>query len=111
MRALFLVLSVALGCGGGSSTSDGFGAVGPGGATVGAPCTDDRQCASMCRGDMCAVRCGSDLDCPIGSSCIDSDSGICALACRANPDCPVGFECTDKDRKGASGKTFVCRKA
>lgn len=107
---IVVVASLFVGCGGSASTTDGFGGVGPGGTTVGAACTDDRQCASVCKSDICTIRCASDVDCPPTTACIAADGGTCALACRADPDCAVGFECADKDRKSGGGKALVCRK-
>ena len=106
-----------LACGGNAQTfSDpyGPGAVGPTGTVVGAPCTTDTQCRFKCKDGACTVPCRSDLDCPVGSLCIDDDGGICAVTCRSTPDCAgIGtptFVCKEKDRKGFDGKATVCRK-
>jgi hypothetical protein len=91
--------------------------VGANGTTVGADCRDDRDCLYICAegdrfpGGMCTVPCGSDDDCPFGTSCVDEKGGICGIDCFSSRDCDgLGFDygCDEIKRHGAGGKTTVC---
>ncbi|MGZ3406136.1 MAG: hypothetical protein ACXVAN_06800 [Polyangia bacterium] len=96
--------------------------VGSQGSDVGAACTSASQCASQCLqgndhfpGGMCTIACGSDVQCPKGSVCVDgghSAGGICAVACAIPGDCSGfgrGFVCDAVDRVGVGGQALICR--
>lgn len=104
-----LSLAFAAGCSG----------VGPGGRTIGAACSTDRDCTNRCvtgdrhyPGGICSLSCTSDAQCPAGSACIDDSGGICMATCQNNSDCSAfgrGFLCDRENRVGASGEVSVCR--
>lgn len=90
--------------------------------SVGAPCTDDVECAvGVClaeatrpelAGGYCTVRdCtrGLDDDCPAGSRCVGgtgSGSVICVTECTGDAGCRDGYSCCDRDDAGV-GWCFV----
>ena len=88
--------------------------VGPGGSTVGGPCTSSSQCDSVCQqgGDYpqgeCTVACRSDADCPDTTFCIDKENGICMLGCSLPADCRGGYSCEGKQNKTTGGDSLVC---
>jgi len=92
--------------------------VGPTEITVGAPCAIDADCVDHCErsdhypGGMCTLRCRDDLDCPLGTNCIDDSGGICAISCADSLVCRdfgPGYACDDRDRHNGKDKVFVCR--
>ncbi len=88
--------------------------VGEDSSTVGGACSSHSDCRDICLtgsdwpGGMCSMQCDSDDDCPTGSACIDTERGVCMMECRSDDDCPSGYECDDEDRRGHSGKLYVC---
>jgi len=52
--------------------------------------------------------CGSDLQCPLGSYCIEPNPGSCGPSCRGDYDCAVPYVCKSRDRRGTGGKVSVC---
>ena len=111
MRNFWFALLFAAACG---------PSVGAGGTDVGAACTTNSQCASMCftsdhyPGGMCTFTCASDLNCVKGTTCVGdrNGNGICAVGCGQPADCAAfgrGFTCDATDRVGAPGQALVCR--
>jgi hypothetical protein len=108
-----LALAVAIGaCG---DDDDDFPG---GGATVGAACVSDSQCAFRCArgghypGGMCTVPCSDDFDCPSGTACVDDEGGICAVVCDFDGNCGSfgpEYRCDSTRRRGAGGEIRVCR--
>jgi hypothetical protein len=115
MRNLIPAMGMLLVC---AAASCGDISVGPHSATVGAACTTSADCATQCLlddrhfpGGMCTVPCASDADCPHGSVCLDTMSGICVTACARNEDCAGfgrGFVCDSSDGIGGAAVS-ICR--
>ncbi|HEX8954480.1 MAG TPA: hypothetical protein VF945_21645 [Polyangia bacterium] len=92
--------------------------VGAAGTDVGAACTSNAQCASVCLqnngnwpGGMCTILCNSDVQCPKGSVCVSSNGGVCAVSCTQPADCAGfgrGFTCDAADHV-TGGQALVCR--
>ncbi len=95
--------------------------VGAQGQDVGAACTANSQCSSVCLtgydrfpGGMCSIACTSDIQCPKGSACIDpgkNAGGFCAVTCSSTADCNAfgrGFTCSAVDRVGVAGQALIC---
>lgn len=111
MRILWLSLLVLAACG---------PSVGSSGKDVGAACTTNSNCNSMCLvgndhfpGGMCTISCTSDIQCLKGSVCIaaGNNAGICAVSCVTPNDCSSfgrGFTCSARDRVGVSGQALIC---
>jgi hypothetical protein len=83
--------------------------------TIGATCSNDRNCDDRCYlggefpGGFCSLSCLSDRDCPVDTYCIDTQGGVCMYIC-PDFDCTrlgAGWSCKDKDRAGG-GKASVC---
>lgn len=96
--------------------------VGSAGTDVGASCTSNANCSSICLtgndhypGGMCTIVCTSDVQCPKGSVCVDggnNNTGICAVSCTQPADCASfgrGFTCDNVDHVGIAGQALVCR--
>jgi len=116
LRLLTLALIVALpACAVDCSGDERPPPVSPAGDVVGGPCSAPEHCVErLCLtsgnfpGGTCSVACESDLDCPSGTWCIDTDSGVCLLACTHPSQCRAGYDCSDENRRNAAGTAFVC---
>jgi hypothetical protein len=92
--------------------------VGNDGALVGGSCEVSIDCTpdSVCRtggafpGGYCALSCGSDEDCPDGSTCVDREGGICLVDCATDADCRAeeGYACISVEARGAAGTVSAC---
>ena len=95
--------------------------VGSAGTDVGAACTANSQCSSVCLqgndhfpGGMCTIACTSDVQCLKGSVCVDgghNSGGICAVACASAAECSGfgrGFTCSAEGRVGVGGEALIC---
>lgn len=98
--------SMLAGCGGGSVGTEGDVVGGP---CAAGGCADGSTCltASMYPGGMCSVECGSQADCPDGTTCVTEGGGRCVLSCESASDCRDGYGCNELSTPG-DGHGFVC---
>ena len=52
--------------------------------------------------------CGSDINCPAGTYCVEPAPGACLVACQRDNECGPGYACRSLDSRGAKGKVLVC---
>jgi hypothetical protein len=98
MRALRLLILVALASGPACNDSDGVS------RSVGARCDANDECDSRCLmgasypDGFCTLSCDDDGDCPGNTRCVEVEGGVCLFPCIEAAACAflgTGWDCTD----------------